>query len=356
MPPEVTVLFTGYAPVHYLCFRPLHAALERMPGVEVALSGGLRRQLQGGERVYDLHGLYDPFGVPRERLLHVDELLERDVDILVCANTKPLRPRSAGRVVGIFHGLSFRNLAIREENTGKDAYFVLGPYMHRGLEQRGVLAPDDPRGVRVGFPKTDGLLDGTLDRDAILAREGLSGERPVVVYAPTGSARNSLETMGDEVLGRLRACGAFDVLVKLHDHPKDPYDWRAHLTPWEDEHFRVARGADVIDLLFVADLLITDASSVANEYALLDRPMVFLDVPELIAAAREKGALDLDTWGRKAGDLVTDPAGVVAAVAAGLEHPERHSDTRRALAADLFYNPGTATDAAVHWFEEELVA
>ena len=47
--------------------------------------------------------------------------------------------------------------------------------------------------------------------------------------------------------------------------------------------------------LFVADLLISDASSVSNEYALLDRPMVFLDVPKLLKTARGKGSMvDLD--------------------------------------------------------------
>jgi CDP-glycerol glycerophosphotransferase (TagB/SpsB family) len=106
----------------------------------------------------------------------------------------------------------------------------------------------------------------------------------------------------------------------------------------------------------VADLLLTDASSVANEFALLDRPMVFLDVPELIEAARQKGAVDLETWGRKAGDVVTDPADAVRAVADALGRPERHSDVRRALAEDLFYNPGAATGAAVSWLREELAA
>ena len=63
----------------------------------------------------------------------------------------------------------------------------------------------------------------------------------------------------------------------------------------------MVRQPDVILTLFAADLLITDASSVANEYALLDRPIVFLDVPELLAAAGGEGsAPDLETWGRRA--------------------------------------------------------
>jgi CDP-Glycerol:Poly(glycerophosphate) glycerophosphotransferase len=349
------ILFTGYAPVHYLCFRPLHAALSRLPDVEVHVSGGLRTRAEHHTWRYDVDALYGPFGVPPHTRLTVDELRERDVDVLVSANTNAIAPRSAGMVVEIFHGVSFRNLAIRAENAGKDAYHVVGPYMHRGLERMGVLAPGDRRGVPVGFPKTDRLLDGSIDREAVLAREGLSGERPVVLYAPTGARDNSLETMGEEVLRRLKAAAAFDVLVKLHDHPKRPIDWRARLAPLEDEHLRIARGLDVVEQLFAADLLLTDASSVANEFTLLDRPIVFLDVPDLLEAAARKGSVDLQTWGRRGGELVATPDAVVGAVDAALAHPERRSPVRRAIAADLFYNAGHATDAAREWLVRHAV-
>ena len=86
--------------------------------------------------------------------------------------------------------------------------------------------------------------------------------------------------------------------------------------------------------------------------------MVFLDVPELspTARAREGIALDLETWGRRAGPVVAEPAAAVRAVADELEHPERRADVRRGIAADLFYNPGRATGAAVRWLREAMVA
>lgn len=354
----LSVLFTGYAPVHYACFRPLHEALAAESGIDVHVAGGTRTKVDLGTYAYDAEAMFGPFGLDPASILTVDEISELDVDVLFCANTKAIRPRSADRTIEIFHGMSFRNLAVREENSGKDAYFLLGPYMRRAFAERGLLPEGDPRAVPIGFPKTDRLLDGSLDRAGILAAEGLSGERPVLLYAPTGAKHNSLETMGEEVLRRLKESGSFDVLVKLHDHPKNQIDWRSRLAPLEDEHLRVARSPDVIESLFVADLLLSDASSVSNEYALLDRPMVFLDVPRLIAnaRARENSALDLDTWGRRGGPVVSAPEGVVAAVGGELEHPERRAGVRRAIAEDLFYNPGRATDAAMAWLREALVA
>jgi CDP-glycerol glycerophosphotransferase (TagB/SpsB family) len=116
------------------------------------------------------------------------------------------------------------------------------------------------------------------------------------------------------------------------------------------------REPDVIRTLSITDLLLTDASSVANEFALLDRPIVFIDVPELLELTLRKGALlDLETWGRKGGVVVPDVPTAIEAVDAGLISPDGRSRIRRALVDDLFFNPGTATSAAMRWLEEELL-
>ena len=65
--------------------------------------------------------------------------------------------------------MSFRNRAIRPETDGADHYFLFGPYMKRGFDESGILPADDPRGVEIGFPKTDRLLDGSQDRGEMLA-------------------------------------------------------------------------------------------------------------------------------------------------------------------------------------------
>jgi hypothetical protein len=300
--------------------------------------------------------MYGPFGVDPKHVLPVAEMRERSFDVLFAGNTKLIEPRHAARRIQIFHGISFRNKSVRSDNMGCDHYFLVGPYMHRRFVESGLLAADDPRAVPIGFMKTDRLLDGTLTRERELRRLGLDGTRPVLLYAPTGQRHNSLETMGEDVIRRLAATGRFDVLIKPHDHPKrKTIDWFERLAPLEDDHCRVLRDPDVIPLLFVADLLISDASSVSSEYSVLDRPMVFLDVPKLIANAgkSETSMLDLDTWGRRAGAIVGEPDAVTDAVDAGLEDPASHAEIRRAMAGDLLYNPGRATDAAMTWLREQ---
>lgn len=349
-------LFTGYAPVHFACFRPIHDALVGRDDVTLHVSGGLRTKTEDGY-VYDAEAMYDPFGLPPERILDVEEIRDMDVDVLFCANTKPIAPRSAGCRVQIFHGMSFRNRAVRPENGAYDHYLAIGPYMVRAFERLGIFPAGDPRLVEVGFPKTDRLLDGSLDRDEVLAAHGLTGNRPIVLYAPTGARNNSLERCGQELISRLVASDCCDLLVKPHDHPKSRLDYHELLRPLAGERMRLVRSPDVVPSMFIADVLITDASSVANEYALLDRPLVFVDVPELLsAAAEEDGRMDLSTWGRNAGVVAEDASATVAAVEHALADPEHRSEVRRALVDDLFFNPGCATPAAIDFLDREVLA
>lgn len=348
-----SIVFSGYAPVHFVCFQPIYRRLARMRDVEVFLSG----ELGGSNGDGDVEALYRPFRIPKERILPLQVMRRRAFDMALSAHVSGYFPRSERERVQLFHGLSFRNVAVRRDVLIYDHLFITGPYMMRLFRRNKLVRAGDPRCNAIGFPKVDRLVDGSLDRTRILSRLRLSGKRPVVLYAPTGQRNNSLETgVGEEVLRRLRATRRYDILIKPHDHPKNKsVNWSRRLRSLQDAHTKVVSGYDVVPYLFVADLLITDASSVSNEFSLLDRPMVFLDVPELLAEARrKKQSVDLETWGRRGGVTVRWPDEAVEAVRASLAHPEHGSEIRRAMAKDLFYNPGHATDAAVRWIRMRL--
>jgi hypothetical protein len=349
------VLFAGYAPVHFVCFQPLYERLKRTKGVEVYLSGGREADLEGNGPLSAAE-LYASFRVPRSRVLELDQIQKRAFDLVFCAHVSGYFPREDKARIQLFHGVSFRNMAVRRDVLVFDHLFIVGPYMRRLFTDKQLLRESDPRLVNVGFPKLDRLLNGTLSRRAILDRLGLSGRRPIVLYAPTGQMGNSLEHTGEAFLERLKATGKYDILIKLHDHPRDrATNWPARLRPLLDRHTKLVRDYDVVPYLFVADLLVSDASSVSNEYALLDRPMMFLDVPQLLDNMQRKGvALDLDTWGRKGGVTTRWPDEAVEAVEWSLAHPRDASRVRRAMARDLFFNPGQATEAAMRWMGDRL--
>ena len=351
------ILFAGYAPVHFVCFQPLYERLRRMRGIEIVLSGGREALAEGGARL-TARQLYAPFQIPPQQIVELEKIRKQTFDLVFCAHVSGYFPKDEQERIQLFHGVSFRNMAVRRDVLVYDRLFLTGPYMRRLFTETQMLRDRDPRLVNIGFPKLDRLVNGALDRRAILKRLGFSGRRPVILYAPTGQIDNSLEHTGEAVLERLRATGKYDILIKLHDHPRDRgTDWPARLKPLLDRHTQLATGLDVVPYMFAADLLLTDASSVSSEYALLDRPMVFLDVPQLLATMKRKGvALDLDTWGRKGGVTTRWPDEAVEAIAWSLAHPRHAGPVRRAMARDLFYHPGRATDAAMEWVVQRLDA
>ncbi len=351
---KARIVFAGYAPVHFVCFQPIYERLRRSRDIDVFLSGG-REAAEGGPALTAAR-MYAPFRIPPSRVIGLNQMRARDFDMVFCAHVSGYFPRNDEERVQLFHGVSFRNMAVRRDVLVYDHLFIVGPYMKRLFTGQQMLRETDPRLVPIGFPKLDRLVDGSLDRRALLRRVRFTGRRPIILYAPTGQVGNSLEHTGEAVLQRLKKTGKYDILIKLHDHPRDRgVDWPARLKPLLDDHTRLVKDFDVVPYMYLADLLITDASSVSNEYALLDRPMVFLDVPQLLANMRRKGvALDLETWGRKGGVTVQWPDEAIEAVASALAHPRRDGAIRRAMARDLFYNPGRATDAAVSWIMRRL--
>ena len=147
------------------------------------------------------------------------------------------------------------------------------------------------------------------------------------------------------MIDRIAAEKRFNLLVKPHDHPKRSTDWFSELSDLEGSHVRLIRDFDIAPHLRAADLLITDASSVALEYTLLDRPILFLDTPKLLERLKKRApALDLDTYGRKLGTIVREPGEVVAAIGDALANPRRDAALRRQAAHHLFHRPGTAAE------------
>lgn len=259
--------------------------------------------------------------------------------------------RRATKKAHIFHGISFKGKAYTEHIKKYDKAFLIGPYQRRQFVDRGILAPDDARMLDIGMPKIDPLVNGEIDREEVLRKLGLDPQKPVVLYAPTWRKESSLNTMGEPLIDTVAAMEDVQLIVKIHDLSYNPAtnrkDWAAVFREKQVAGTRAkfVHYGDITPLLAAADLLISDASSTANEFLLCDRPVIFMDVPLLIEKYRD--SVDLETWGRKTGVVVEQPEQLPETIRAELAAPARLSEIRRAAAADYFYNPGHATLASV---------
>ena len=335
------ILVDARTPVHYAMFAPVHRAMRHDPRVRFCFiasdepenAASIFRAAGANARVV---------GSTAAALTKFDAYLTSDFTW-----TRLLHKTCR---IQMFHGVGgkYGFDAPSEPLTAWHRLFFVNRRRLRNCIAAGALAADSPAIRLIGMPKVDCLVDGSLQRDAVLTALGLPVERPTVLYAPTWSPASSLNAIGVELVGRLRAMHV-NVIVKLHDRSRDPrpqysggVDWAAALQP----HLRagsalLATDADICPYLVAADVMITDHSSCGFEYLLLDRPVVRIHRPELIKLAN----IHADYVGllTEVSQSTTGVDDTIAAVEWSLANQRAKSATRRAVAADLFHEPGTAT-------------
>lgn len=345
------LLYYAESPVKWAMFRPVAEALAGSGDVRIHFAGTMRGRFRSREMARAL-GVERATPIPRglAALKRFDAVVTSDYALWSTYERRIFPIRRSPRVQ-LFHGVSPRNGAIQEGMRRFDALFLVGPYMRRKFVESGIFAPDDPRLREVGMPKVDRLVRGGIDRTEVLEGLGLDPDKPTVVLAPTWIRRSPLFGWAER-LPKALAGGPWNLVCKFHDKFFDPrfnlVDWRARLEELTRSP-RVAAPVDVYDavpLLAAADVLVSDLSSIAHEFCLLDRPIVYLGVEDLDAVRRQYPHLDVETWGWRTGDVVWSEREAVEAVERALAEPARHSEVRRAAARDLFYDPGRATERA----------
>ncbi|MBE5937285.1 MAG: hypothetical protein E7265_04555 [Lachnospiraceae bacterium] len=130
-----------------------------------------------------------------------------------------------------------------------------------------------------GIPRTDIMFDERKRRECIAGffkKYPKLNNKRMVLYAPT--FRDDKTDNPDIGLDLGYWCDNTDentvLLLRLHPHVASAYD-DSDLLRYGDRIVNVSGHEDLNTLLFVADILITDYSSIVFEYALLDRPIIF---------------------------------------------------------------------------------
>jgi CDP-glycerol glycerophosphotransferase len=247
--------------------------------------------------------------------------------------------------VQVFHALSEKNgaaLGNRELAEQFDYLFLLNRRAYRYYERLGMPAE---RMRLVGFGKLDALVRGRVETVSLAKKLGING-RPVVLYAPTWEFVNESPDLLEGVVHNLGRVNA-KALVKFHDLTYRHYEGSGFLDRLQQQNRSVSfvREEDSSRCLALADLLISDVSSIAYEYLVLDRPVVFVETPEMIRrfAAKEMG---LEIEMRYCGHIVQALDGLPALVESCLANPKEKAGARREVSEEVLFKPGTAVDRA----------
>lgn len=336
--PRKRILFHLALPHHFVFFRRVYERLAADSRLDWYWSSNfLGWQFKGH--------LMDMFPVKGQKLNSLfSPALAYDLLISPIYLKLDIAPRARQRIQ-IFHGCAIYNCWLKPLINDYDRHFMVGRYMVRRFAEKGFLRPDDPRIRLVGMPKLDPLANGEFDTAALRTELDLDPSLPTILYAPSGIG-SSLYSHGLDLIKRVGQMPV-NVIVKLHDKTRDFRrnlgDWLWRVRKLRGGRVRVLEGFDIVPYLALADLLITDFSSVANEFLLRDKPIVFLPTPDKVEAYREMW----DMEGYQTGVMVHTEAALDAAIEDGLRDPARMSEVRRLAAAEIFHEPGTATDRAV---------
>lgn len=332
--------------MNYAIVAPVHRAMSRDPRIEFYFSAS-----EAPERA---HTILREAGADA-RIISPRRAALMRFDAYVAADLLWLTLPRGTRRVQMFHGVAGKYAHDYDRPTASmrqwDRHFFVNQRRLRNFITAGAIDAGSDSAKLIGMPKVDCLVDGSLTRDTAVAALGLDPGRPTILYAPTWSAASSINRLGVAFVERLLS-GPWNVIVKLHDRLRDerPFysggvDWGSRLAPMlQGRQGLLASGADICPYLAAADVMITDHSSAGFEYLLLDRPLVRVHVPELLEQSNTN--LEYVELLRAASVTATDTATIIGAVESSLADPLRLSATRSAVAKDLFYRPGTATQRA----------
>lgn len=207
-------------------------------------------------------------------------------DAVICGDTLK-RPSQYGKALlcNVDHGPCFKTLRYRNLLRQPDTRYVVfaeGRYRIEKLAEHGLDKTEIVRDV--GLPKLDGLLSGGYDRQTIIKKHGLDPAKKIVLYAPTYKP-TSIFMVGPAIAG---LSDRHNVIVKLH-----PYSWSGKYAPHSQHRLfeRLVKSNpsmtlvakddhDILPYLWAADTMISEASSVINEFLALGRCGIIVDLSD----------------------------------------------------------------------------
>ncbi|AJT66753.1 hypothetical protein T261_5121 [Streptomyces lydicus] len=225
----------------------------------------------------------------------------------------PLKQIGAGLAGTYCAGLP--HLAPRPR-LGRQWSVLLSPNAHSTPVLRSALGFSGEL-LESGLPRTDALLSADRDRTAAAVRRrlGIPRGKKVVLYAPTprddlayDAAHHRMHLALDLGAARSALSGGHVLLVRSHPLVADRLP--AHHAPFALD---VSAHPDATELLLAADVLVTDYSSLAADFANTGRPMLFL-TPDLPHYRDTLRGFTLDFEARVPGPLLTTTGELIDAL------------------------------------------
>jgi CDP-glycerol glycerophosphotransferase (TagB/SpsB family) len=172
----------------------------------------------------------------------------------------------SGLKVQIFHGFEWKKKGHFRERGCFDLYCTQGPFFTQRFEQIRTTHPYFTV-IETGWPKTDTLFNASnynwpTKRDV-----------KTILYAPTFSpALTSAVALIDEIAELAKTHLDWQWIVKFH--PKMAKKLVQQYQGLSSRNLHVIDTSEIAPILQVADVLVSDTSSIITEFGLLNKPIV----------------------------------------------------------------------------------
>lgn len=174
----------------------------------------------------------------------------------------------------IFHGLAGEKKGHFRIRHYFDLYLTQGPYFTNKFNELRSKHKDFDV-IETGWPKLDEYA--TVAETSLKAKNELLasyGAKKIVLYAPTFSPKLTSAPFLIDQLKQLAVNSDYLVLLKFH--PLMAEEWLVEYRKLAQENERILfqEEKNIIKFLLMADVLLSDTSSVIYEFLLLDKPVI----------------------------------------------------------------------------------
>jgi len=294
------------------------------------------------------HGLYLALCIPEGWFLTIHFQFQRAgvvvLTMMDLGNLQLKRSINPVHYLYLFHSLGTTHMADHADSyDAYDSLFCTGPHHVRELRRREELAGLAPRNLfEFGHPRLEELVAEAEKRTAV------PDEVPTVLIAPTWGEDAIFNRCGHELVGTLLGAG-LRVIVRPHYHTR-------RLTPAVIDsliasfgghpRFETVERMGETDSLFRSDILVSDWSAMAIEYALgLEKPVLFIDLPRRIRnpAWRDWGIEPLESSLRSQAGEILNPTELSRApdvIRRLIAEPRAFAARMQVLREATVFNPG----------------
>jgi CDP-ribitol ribitolphosphotransferase / teichoic acid ribitol-phosphate polymerase len=179
-----------------------------------------------------------------------------------------------GVKVQVFHGLAGEKQGHFRIRNYFDLYLTQGPYFTERFQQLSKKHRDF-KVTETGWCKLDSLYqkheEYLRERDQLLQE---AGKKKLVLYAPTFSPSLTSATSSKDEIFALTAREDVFLMIKFHDlmNPQVVDEYRSAAQPVNN--VSIVEDRNILKYLIMADMMISDTSSVVYEFILLNKPVI----------------------------------------------------------------------------------